>query len=451
MSASTSGLAARAAQTAAIRAAVPLLELAQEAAPGLRRTGAEWRGPCPIHGGEGPNFSVNPARGVWHCHTCGAGGDVFDLARQWRGLSDFTAARAWLAQRAGIPLDDAPLDVHPQGYDVARAALPGARETPAETPAPWSARSTETRAAAAAEWRRRTRAEGGTWQEPTAVYTALRDALALSDAARTYLAGRGLDPDAAFGWGVRSVDDWSALPALLDELGIDAWEAVAAGLDVAPAYVLPDGRTEARPARSVSPVYAVANLPALVFFYVGRGGRAVGARLRTMATADQLQGAGLDPTRTRYLSLRGNQPRLPWGADALAACAGQDLHVCEGEPDALTLRTYGLTAIALPGAQSVPGLADANGDARRVPWLRAAGAAGRVLLWHDPDEGGDRGAPRLRNALQAAHGWTAAQTAQRVVRVRPHLADVAGGKVDANALHQAGRLGALLAAAGLTA
>ena len=28
----------------------------------LKRSGRTWRGPCPLHGGEGPNFSVDAAR-----------------------------------------------------------------------------------------------------------------------------------------------------------------------------------------------------------------------------------------------------------------------------------------------------------------------------------------------------------------------------------------------------
>ena len=30
----------------------------------LRRSGRTYRGPCPLHGGEGPNFSVDPERGM---------------------------------------------------------------------------------------------------------------------------------------------------------------------------------------------------------------------------------------------------------------------------------------------------------------------------------------------------------------------------------------------------
>ncbi len=36
----------------------------------LKRTGNSWRGPCPFHGGKGPNFSVQPGKG-YKCFVCG--------------------------------------------------------------------------------------------------------------------------------------------------------------------------------------------------------------------------------------------------------------------------------------------------------------------------------------------------------------------------------------------
>jgi DNA primase len=40
----------------------------------LKRSGKTFRGPCPLHGGEGPNFSVDPAKGFYKCFVCGEGG-----------------------------------------------------------------------------------------------------------------------------------------------------------------------------------------------------------------------------------------------------------------------------------------------------------------------------------------------------------------------------------------
>ncbi len=48
--------------------------------PDLVQRGAEWRGPCPIHGGHGDNFTVNADTGCWCCHSqCGRGGSMYDF------------------------------------------------------------------------------------------------------------------------------------------------------------------------------------------------------------------------------------------------------------------------------------------------------------------------------------------------------------------------------------
>ena len=67
----------------------------------LTRRGSEWRGPCPIHGGHGPNLSVNTAKGVYHCHTCKAGGSVIDFVRRVEN-KDYRSAVEGLSQRFGI-------------------------------------------------------------------------------------------------------------------------------------------------------------------------------------------------------------------------------------------------------------------------------------------------------------------------------------------------------------
>jgi DNA primase len=43
----------------------------------------ELTGRCPLpdHEDRTPSFTVNPEKGVFYCHGCGAGGDVIDLAQ----------------------------------------------------------------------------------------------------------------------------------------------------------------------------------------------------------------------------------------------------------------------------------------------------------------------------------------------------------------------------------
>lgn len=73
----------------------------------LKPISGELRGPCPLHGGQGQNFAVNPETGLWHCFTqCQGGGDVFDFLMRKEG-SDFpealAAASAWSGSSAGVP------------------------------------------------------------------------------------------------------------------------------------------------------------------------------------------------------------------------------------------------------------------------------------------------------------------------------------------------------------
>jgi hypothetical protein len=60
----------------------------------LRAAGKEWRGPCPIHDGDGDNFTVDPDTGLWFCHSaCGRGGDIYDLDGALHG-GDFPEQKA---------------------------------------------------------------------------------------------------------------------------------------------------------------------------------------------------------------------------------------------------------------------------------------------------------------------------------------------------------------------
>jgi hypothetical protein len=58
----------------------------------LRRSGAEWIGPCLVLGGR-DQFSINIKKQVWNCRGCGKGGDVIDLIRHLDGVDYVTACR----------------------------------------------------------------------------------------------------------------------------------------------------------------------------------------------------------------------------------------------------------------------------------------------------------------------------------------------------------------------
>jgi DNA primase len=48
----------------------------------LTRRGAQWRGPCPVHGSRSPrsrSFAAHLDKSCWHCFGGGAGGNALDL------------------------------------------------------------------------------------------------------------------------------------------------------------------------------------------------------------------------------------------------------------------------------------------------------------------------------------------------------------------------------------
>lgn len=48
--------------------------------PNLKKSGGEYRGPCPIHDGERDSFVINAETGRWFCHSeCDRGGDIIGL------------------------------------------------------------------------------------------------------------------------------------------------------------------------------------------------------------------------------------------------------------------------------------------------------------------------------------------------------------------------------------
>src|SRR5262245_21444274 len=72
---------------------VEIAQFYRNRAPKIRQVGKEWRGPCPIHGGQHDSFAVNPETGEWFCHSkCGRGGSLFDLEMRLSGKPFFEAA-----------------------------------------------------------------------------------------------------------------------------------------------------------------------------------------------------------------------------------------------------------------------------------------------------------------------------------------------------------------------
>ena len=192
----------------------------------LKRTGSDFRGPCPFHGGSHRNFSVVPRKQMYHCFVCHESGDVFTFFMKRFGMDYPTAVRE-IAAKVGIAVPDV------------RAAGPDPNEPL------YSALST------AADWFARRLREGG-------------DAAG----ARRYLDGRGLDET------VRDLYQLGYAPSAGDELLV-----ALRGLGVEDAVVQRAGLVVERDDKSVVPrfrgrlIFPIADVRGRT---VGFGGRLLG-------------------------------------------------------------------------------------------------------------------------------------------------------------------------------
>ena len=72
----------------------------------LKRKGREMVGLCPFHDDHRPSLNVNPAKQIFKCFSCGAGGGIFTFIQMRENLT-FPQAVQRLADRAGIKLKPA--------------------------------------------------------------------------------------------------------------------------------------------------------------------------------------------------------------------------------------------------------------------------------------------------------------------------------------------------------
>ncbi|UCG86138.1 MAG: DNA primase [Gemmatimonadota bacterium] len=156
----------------------------------LKRTGSDYRGPCPFHGGKHRNFAVIPKKQMFYCFVCHEAGDVFTFFMKRLGLEYPAAVRA-VAQRVGISIPD-----RPTGGPDPREPLFSA-------------------VAVAADW-------------------CTRRLLTADDAeaARKYLAQRGIDPERAGLLGLGYSPKGDEFLAAMDTLGVAQHVLLDAGLAV---------------------------------------------------------------------------------------------------------------------------------------------------------------------------------------------------------------------------
>jgi hypothetical protein len=242
--------------------------------------------------------------------------------------------------------------------------------------------------------------------EPREIYAAILNVLQLEGIGAEYLEGRGFRTGEAEAYGFRTLSPakWRELATILRDSYLPCELALAGLWDT-------DKRRLSLPWGG--------RAPALVIPYRHKD-EAIGLRFRNL-TPDC-------PKGKRYWTLGGVSLPLPFNADALEpdGDAGE-LHVCEGELNAYTLREHGLRAIGLPGAGSW-----------RSEWagmIAGAIGEGRLVAWYDGDEAGKKGRAKLAECLAGAHGmeWLDKHTWAVILRGE-----------DVNDLHRNGKLDAEL-------
>ncbi|MBW3591041.1 MAG: DNA primase [Actinobacteria bacterium] len=69
----------------------------------LKKAGGVFKGLCCFHQEKTPSFTVDPAKGLYYCHGCSKGGDVFSFIQEVEGLT-FSESAQRIADRVGKTL-----------------------------------------------------------------------------------------------------------------------------------------------------------------------------------------------------------------------------------------------------------------------------------------------------------------------------------------------------------
>ena len=88
----------------------------------LQRKGSSYFGLCPFHNEKTPSFSVSPAKQMYYCFGCGAGGNVFTFIMEYENFS-FGEALKFLADRVGVELPQIEYSKEAQAQANLRSSL----------------------------------------------------------------------------------------------------------------------------------------------------------------------------------------------------------------------------------------------------------------------------------------------------------------------------------------
>ena len=74
----------------------------------LKRAGANYKACCPFHGEKTPSLVVSPAKNIWKCFGCGAGGNAVNFVMQHEKIEFMDAVRT-IAKQHGIHIEEKPI------------------------------------------------------------------------------------------------------------------------------------------------------------------------------------------------------------------------------------------------------------------------------------------------------------------------------------------------------
>ncbi|MCC7204557.1 MAG: DNA primase [Phycisphaeraceae bacterium] len=167
----------------------------------LKAKGREMVGLCPFHDDHSPSMQVSPAKQIYKCFSCGAGGDAFSFVMNYHKMT-FPEALKYLAERAGIKLSD----YRPAGggFGVASGGASGGVD-------------------------RQKLAEVN--ERAMKFYRSMLEHPEFGREARAYVAKRGISDEMAEAFGLGYAPDrWDALAVKAAERGLAMGDMQAAGL-----------------------------------------------------------------------------------------------------------------------------------------------------------------------------------------------------------------------------
>ena len=88
----------------------------------LKKKGSNFFGLCPFHNEKSPSFSVSPAKQMYYCFGCGAGGNVISFIMEYENYS-FQEALKFLADRAGVALPEVEMSYEARQQDSLRSKI----------------------------------------------------------------------------------------------------------------------------------------------------------------------------------------------------------------------------------------------------------------------------------------------------------------------------------------